>query len=113
MAKQRNHVQGLSDLLTEYCEKRVLDFAQYSPYHMRVMDGGFVVLDVWTTGRYYVVMTDYKEAFDGNVVERGGEKGSLPITKPELWKFMDNMFYGNDMAEHTTITGDTYKTANV
>lgn len=102
MSKQKNHIPGLADKLTEYCEKRNLDMHQYSPYHMRIMDGGYVVLDVWTTGRYYVLMTDYQEMLDGEKVERGGEKGQLPMTGG-LWSFLDVLFYGEDMAEFSDI----------
>lgn len=101
MSKQKNHIAGLSERLVEYAEKRVLDFHQYSPYHMRIMDGGFTVLDVWTTGRYFVLTTDYNEMLDGAVVERGGEKGWIPTD--DLWPFLDKLFYGEDMSEHTDI----------
>jgi hypothetical protein len=95
MSKQKNHIPGLAEALQEYTESRKLDFHQYSPYHLRIMDGGFVVLDVWTTGRYYIMMTDYNELTDGNVIERGGEKGQLPITKIE--EFIDQIFYPNNV----------------
>lgn len=91
MAKQKNHIPGLSEKIKDYADKRMLDFAQYSPYHMRVMDGGYVVLDVWTTGRYYIVMTDYYKMTDDNVVERQGEKGQLPINN--LTPFLDKIFF--------------------
>lgn len=104
MAKQKNHIPGLSERLSTYAEKRVLDFHQYSPYHMRIMDGGYVVLDVWTTGRYYVVMTDYYLFLDGAIPERGGEKGFLPtLTEEELWPFLDKIFYGEDMTNANEI----------
>lgn len=101
MSKQKNHIPGLEDKLVDYAEQRLLDIYQYSPYHLRIMDGGYVVLDLWTTGRYYVVMTDYLEKYDGNVVERGGEKGQLPIN--DLWPFLDKLFFGEDMSEHPDI----------
>jgi|ERR1700761_1753364 len=91
MAKQKNHILGLVDKLHEYANSRLLDFHQYSPYHMRIMDGGFVVLDLWTTGRYYIVMTDYYILTDDNIVERGGEKGSLPYDNVE--NFLDKIFF--------------------
>lgn len=91
MSKQKNHIAGLVDKLNEYSEKRQLDIAQYSPYHLRIMDGGYVVLDVWTTGRYFIVMTDYNEMTDGNVVERQGEKGQLPLDA--LTPFLDKIFF--------------------
>lgn len=91
MGKQKNHIPGLSEKLKDYADKRTLDFAQYSPYHMRIMDGGFVVIDVWTTGRYYIVMTDYNQMTDGNVVERQAEKGQLPLET--LTPFLDKIFF--------------------
>jgi hypothetical protein len=101
MSKQGNHVKGLSEQLIDYAERRVLDFHQYSPYHMRIMDGGYIVLDVWTTGRYYVLTTDYMEMTQGAVVrERGGEKGWVPTgSLKKLWSFLDALFYGEDMSE--------------
>lgn len=99
--KQKNHIPGLSDRLSAYIDARMLDLHQYSQYHFRIMDGGYVVLDVWTTGRYYVVMTDYLAKYDGSVIERQGEKGQLPISKKELWPFLDKLFFGEDMSEFT------------
>lgn len=92
MSKQKNHIPGLADKLANYADERKLDFHQYSPYHMRMMDGGYVVLDVWTTGRYFVLMTDYLAMLEGNIVERGGEKGQLPLD--DLQGFLDKLFYG-------------------
>lgn len=91
MSKPKNHIPGIGEKLAAYAQMRMLDFHQYSPYHMRIMDGGFVVLDVWTTGRYFIVMTDYNEMTDGNEVERGGEKGQIPIDN--ITKFLDGIFY--------------------
>lgn len=99
MSRQKNHISGLSERLTNYAEKRLLDFHQYSPYHMRITDGGYVIVDVWTTGRYFVVMTDYYLFLDGVVAERAGEKGTLPLDT--LWPFLDTLFFGADMSAHT------------
>lgn len=96
MSKPKNHIPEFSNKLAEYGESRMLDMHQYSPYHARIMDGGYVVVDVWTTGRYYILMTDYNELTDNNVIERGGEKGQLPITFEE---FLDNIFYPGKDAE--------------
>lgn len=91
MSKQKNHLPLLAEKLRDYSDHRMLDFAQYSPYHIRIMDGGYVVLDVWTTGRYYIVMTDYNEMTDNNVIERQGEKGQLPLDT--LTPFLDKIFF--------------------
>lgn len=50
MSKRKVHFNSLPDLLTSYAQLRGLDFQRYSEFHMRLMDGGFCVLDVWTTG---------------------------------------------------------------
>lgn len=94
--KPKNHIKGLLDSLASYAEENSLQFNQYSPYHMRLMDGGYTVLDAWTTGRYYVLTTDYLALTDGNIGERGGEKGQLPIDKLE--GFLDNLFFTGDGA---------------
>lgn len=90
MAKPKNHIPGFSEKMEAYSDSRSLDLHRYSPYHFRIMDGGYVVVDVWTTGRYYVLMTDYNELTDDNVVERQGEKGQLPLT---FERFLDDIFY--------------------
>jgi len=97
MGKPKYHIPGFSERIADYAEKRVLDFVQFSPYHMRVSDGGYTAMDLWTTGRYFIVMTDYQETMDGNVAERQGEKGNLPIDN--LWPFLDTVFFGADMTD--------------
>lgn len=92
--KPKNHVPDLGAKIEDYANKRMLDLQVFSPYHYRLTDGGYIILDCWTTGRYYVVMTDYKELFDDNIVERQGEKGQLPIN--DLWKFLDLLFFGSE-----------------
>lgn len=101
MARPKSYIPGLHDRLAEYAEKRMLDFHQYSPYHMRITDGGYVILDLWTTGRYYIVMTDYYLFLDGAIPERAGEKGSIDTNN--LWPFLDKIFFGEDMDEFSNI----------
>ena len=94
MARPKYHIPGIVEELQEYSEQRGLDFHQYSPYHLRIMDGGYVIVDLWTTGRYYVLMTDYVEMLPGQTtIERGGEKGSIPVNADDYWKFLDKIFY--------------------
>ena len=90
--KRNNHIQDIEGRLAEYAERHTLDFHQYSEYHMRLMDGGFTVLDIWTTGRYYMLTTDYLEMVGAGIVERGGEKGFIPEGKGlEAW--LDKLFF--------------------
>ena len=90
MKKPKNHIPGFGERLAAYAEENLLELHQYSPYHFRLMDSGYVVVDAWTTGRYYVVTTDYL-ALAGGGVERGGEKGSLPVDKLE--EYLDGIFF--------------------
>ena len=46
-------------------------------------------------------MTDYVELYAGAVVERGGEKGNLPVDN--LWPFLDKIFFGEDMTNVSNI----------
>ncbi len=90
MSKPKNHIPRLYTRVQAYADARSLDFHLYTPYHMRITDGGYVTLDMWTTGRYYVLMTDYL-AMVGGGIERGGEKGSVPIKELEPW--LDMLFF--------------------
>jgi hypothetical protein len=130
MSRRKNtQYPWLKPALIEYTNDRNLDLEIYSEYHMRVMDGGFTTIDLWTTGRYYVLHTDYsaqmpKAEIPGGVLsidmndperlkkhkldvsgrprflERGGEKGMLPLeVEPELYDWLDKLFYAVDMAE--------------
>lgn len=93
--KKRFHDDTLPITLKQYAYDRTLDFHQYSEYHMRLMDGGFTVLDVWTTGRYYIMSTDYAAMLgEETIIERGGEKGQLPATRTEvLQDWLDRLFF--------------------
>lgn len=91
MSKPKNHIPDFGARLEAYAQLRGLDLHQYSMFHFRIMDGGFVVLDTWTTGRYFIVLTDYNTMTDDNIIERQGEKGQLPITS--LSPFLDEIFY--------------------
>lgn len=102
--KPKNHIPKFAERISEYVHARGLDVSQYSQWHMRIFDEGYTILDVWTTGRYYILTTDYAEKYDGNVVEREGEKGQLPITIEEFWPFLDGIFFGGDMSAWTDFT---------
>ena len=101
MGKPKYHIPGFAEKISNYAEKRMLDFVQFSPFHMRVSDGGYTTLDVWSTGRYYIVTTDYAEMYDSAIVERQGEKGNIPVDN--LWPFMDGIFFGADMAKEALV----------
>jgi hypothetical protein len=89
--KPKYHIPNLAIRLQKYAEERKLDFAKYSPFHMRIMDGGFTTLDIWTTGRYYIVTTDYLEMIGPGEDERTGEKGQIKMSHIEDW--LDQLFF--------------------
>lgn len=91
--KPKNHIPDFDKTLEAYADAYLVDLHQYSPYHFRLMDGGYVVLDCWTTGRYYIMITDYAAMTDGNIIERGGEKGQLPRDTKKLIKFLNEIFF--------------------
>lgn len=100
MSRRKNpRYEHLKKWLKEYSDTRTLDFNVYSPYHMRIMDGGYVTLDAWVTGRYYVLQTDYNSInTDKGIIERQGEKGSLEVDNKEaLFKWLDQLFFAADM----------------
>lgn len=92
---KKHHNFKLPGLLESYADSRNITFHQYSEYHMRLMDG-FTVIDIWTSGRYYVLSTNYAEMTDKSIVERGGEKDEL---NDDTYTFLDNLFYAPDMLE--------------
>jgi hypothetical protein len=97
--RKRQHDESLPTKLQKYATDYALDFHQYSEYHMRLMDGGFVTLDVWTTGRYYVLMTDYLGMLsrEQTIIERGGEKGDLPSWREgPLFTWLNKLFFPVD-----------------
>lgn len=100
MSKRKQHIPNLLNTLSDYADARELLFLAFSKYHMRMTDEGFTVIDIWTTGRYYVVSTDYNVKYpDAPLIERQGEKGSLPLEMTELHAFLDTLFFGNDMSQ--------------
>ena len=91
----RIHYPKLYGWLSEYADKHTLDFQKYSAYHMRMMDGGYVTLDAWTTGRYFIMQTDYRAMNpEKHLLERQYEKGMLDVlNKGKLFKWLDELFY--------------------
>lgn len=92
MSRRKNTFnKELPGVLQAYAKDRALDFHRYSDYHMRITDGGFVMMDFWTSDRYWIGMTDY-QAMGTDKIERAGEKGTLPDTQFML-PFLDGIFY--------------------
>src|SRR5947209_13833915 len=75
-----------------YAKPRVLEYHQYSLWHLRLIDAGFTTIDLWTTGRYYIKETSYSLQTDRQIIERGGETGWLP-REDELEEWLDEIIY--------------------
>lgn len=94
MSRKNTHYDNLARLAREVANKYSLDYVKFSPYHMRISDGGYTVLDLWTTAKYYVKETSYYEAYaESGLIERGGETGLLPVKKLELDMWIRELFF--------------------
>lgn len=92
----QTHYPQLPTLLHDYAEDRGLEYHRYSPYHMRIIYSDTLILDCWTTSKYWVKESNYLH----DIVERGGEKGNLPIKKKPLYKWLDKLFFAVEIKEN-------------
>ncbi len=93
--KPKIHYNHLADWLSSYAKSNLLEFKTYSPYHLRLEleSEKLLILDVWTTGKYYVAKTNYQDYAKGNL-DRSGEKGRIKTAdKNKLYKWLDKLFY--------------------
>lgn len=95
--RKSRQVYGLPAMVKLYARNRTLDFYRYSEYHMRLTDSGYICIDIWTSGKYWVKETNYYKMTDKPIIERGNEKGWIPENYPELEKFLDKLFYAAEM----------------
>lgn len=94
MTRREHRSDNLTRTIWEYADKRTLELTPFSGIHYRLSDSGYTMLDIWpTTGRYYILSTDYAE-LGLREIERGGEKGFLPFETEVIYKFLDAIFYG-------------------
>lgn len=98
MTARSKHYNSLPDLLQAYAIANDLHYARYSEYHMRLIQGDLVCFDAWTTGKYYIVNTEFV-LYEAHIVERAGEKGILPVTDTkQLNNFLNKLFNPIDFA---------------
>ena len=87
------HYKRLPKLLEHYADERSLEYHRYSPYHMRIYyrtsEECRVILDAWTTRKYWVKETNYYH----DIVERGSETGLLPEGTKALFNWLDKLFF--------------------
>lgn len=80
--------------LNEYAKDRTLTFRFLSSYHFRLSDDGYTMIDLWVTGRYYILKTDYLSMMGHGSMERNQEKGLFSrqqIDGLEAW--LDKLFF--------------------
>lgn len=95
MGRKRSiHYPQLESFMKEFADEYDMTYQRYGAYHMRLL-GPFTVLDVWTTGRYYVLGTDYYKMAPG-IIERGAEKGFVPTKKKPFIDFLHKLYYPVD-----------------
>lgn len=87
--KYKTHKRtDIPDMLTKYATDRGLKVEQYSPWHFRIFYTAATV-DVWTTGKFYVLQSDY----GGKAIESGGRKGTLHHKWKYAMKTLDDIIF--------------------
>lgn len=94
MAK-KFHYDELPFWLHDYAKSLFLDYEQYSAWHLRLKDeAGTVCIDFWTTGKYYILETNFHRYRGMHIRERAGEKGKVNVKdKKKLYKWLDELFF--------------------
>lgn len=96
MSRRRKiHIAELPAVIEGYANMRGLDFKRYSEFHMRLMDGGLTAFDIWTTGRYFVLATDYRAMGAPNYAPGIPRKGQLPALSEHgaAVRMLDKVFF--------------------
>lgn len=101
MAKRKTHQSGLTDLLKSYAASRTLDFVvRKGGVHLSIIDPDFSRVDAWLTGKYHIVYNKTWRITDSpKARSRTHERGTLPIQKVEIGRFLDRIFYLADVIE--------------
>lgn len=99
MSKKRRRNDNVLQTLNAYSDSRTIDVIQFSELHCRMTDD-FTSIDFWpTTGRYWIMKTNYFEQGGKGVNERGSEKGELPHGKDSIFQFLDELFFAIELNE--------------
>lgn len=97
MSKRKHRKDDVPASLKRWSDTRTIEMLEFSPIHRR-LTGGFTSVDIWpTTGRYWVGQTEYHKMTDEKIIERGGEKGELPVGNEAILEFLDKLFFAADM----------------
>lgn len=97
MAKRKRRTDKLAQHVHDYSLSRTMELVEFSNIHFRLTDE-YTSMDIWpTTGRYYVTKTDYVGQ-GAKIIERGGEKGVLPLGEDLVFGYLDKIFFAADIA---------------
>lgn len=93
MARRKKHRPGFEDLLRRYADSRLLDIDVLAGGQLRITDSGYIKIDVWTTGKYHIVQDNSHEITECHVISRQTERGTLPVERVEVGRFLDKLFF--------------------
>lgn len=101
MGKKRRRSDNLRKILTGYAESRTLELFIYNDgLHLRLVDEAFTTIDFWpSTGKYWILNTNYVKQTKNRVAERGNEKGYLPLGEDKVFEYLDQIFYAADISD--------------
>jgi hypothetical protein len=93
--RKRAQPLTLMKLLRDYSWENNIKFYNFNNgVHVRLA-ARTATLDIWpTTGHYYVLATDFV-IYDLGIIERQGEKGTIP-SNDQLFTFLDKLFFAGD-----------------
>jgi hypothetical protein len=114
MSRRKKHRPGLEDLLERYADTRYLDLKRYnSGAQIAVIDKDYTRIDIWLTGNYHIVYNKvYRITKHRKAVARSNERGTLPVAKVELGRFLDHIFFDADVLEERRLANDQPRNPN-
>ena len=95
--RKKVHYPQLVDWAKRYAKSRNLDIHQFDQYHYRITDGGFVMFDFWTTGRYQIIKTNYKDMSENYIQGRQSEAGRFQVEIKAFGAFLDLIFFPKEI----------------
>lgn len=93
MAKTK-HRPELAKFIKDYAKARILDTGIINGQQTRISDGGFCKIDIWMSGKYHIIDSDYHRMIPNKTIaSRRQERGELPRSRESFGVFMDHIFF--------------------